>query len=389
MDNTSKTKKKVAFLVYSMRGGGTERVIATLLPFLNEAFELHLVLFNQPIEYELPEQQIVKYLRIESSTRLFRIATLPLVATRYYKYCKKENIQISMSFGILANAINCLVKSYGWKGQTILSERNFSSLQFKEATISNVIKNSFIKYLYPISDKIIVLSKSIYNNLRTVYGLKNPITIIYNPLDINGILKKIKQAPISSTSNFVFVHVGRFFPQKNHLLLLDAFSKLTDKTCELWLLGKGPLEEVLKKRVKQLGISKRVKFLGFQSNPYLYIHQADCFVLSSDFEGFPNVIAEALACQQAIIATDCSSGPREILAPSSDFNLRLKEEIELGEFGILTPVGNAELLTKAMELMMENETLREKYQKVALNRAINFKAPVISSQYIEVLAKDN
>lgn len=112
--------------------------------------------------------------------------------------------------------------------------------------------------------------------------------------------------------------------------------------------------------------------LGRQSNPYKYISQADCFVFSSNYEGFPNVLLEALACGLPIISTDCMSGPREILAPNSEPSFQIKDNIEDAEYGVLTPVDDSEKLAAAMEMMMEDESLRDSYRSKARHRAKEF-----------------
>ncbi|NQV03237.1 MAG: glycosyltransferase, partial [Bacteroidia bacterium] len=172
-------------------------------------------------------------------------------------------------------------------------------------------------------------------------------------------------------------------------LLIEAFSRLDHLECALWLLGKGPLEMQVKSEVKRRGLGGKVKFLGFDPIPYSFMAQADCLVLSSDFEGFGNVITEALACGLPAISTDCLSGPREVLAPSTDFNVQVKEEIELAEYGLLVPVGDAGLLANAMEQMMTDEGLRTRYRNSALTRAKEFETEKIADQYRSILAEDN
>ncbi|WP_319016516.1 glycosyltransferase [Aliarcobacter butzleri] len=95
----------------------------------------------------------------------------------------------------------------------------------------------------------------------------------------------------------------------------------------------------------------------YWGNPFSYISKADCFVFASNHEGFPNVLIEA--CELPIISTDCQSGPREILAPNSDISFQLENNIELAEYGILTPIKNVDKLQEVMNLMINDESLRK------------------------------
>lgn len=126
-------------------------------------------------------------------------------------------------------------------------------------------------------------------------------------------------------SGFTFISVGKFRVEKNLQLLLQAFSLLKDLPIQLIIIGGGPLETNLKQQAGELGIADKVWFGGFKSNPFKYIKNANCFVLSSHTEGFPNVLLEALACGKSVISTDCKSGPREILAAATDMDTVLEK----------------------------------------------------------------
>ena len=157
--------------------------------------------------------------------------------------------------------------------------------------------------------------------------------------------------------------------------------------------GRGVLipftSQILKKfRIENLELTDKVYLLGKKENPFAYISKADCFVFASNHEGFPNVLVEALACGLPIISTDCQSGPREILAPDRDVNFQLKEEIELAEYGILTPIKNLDKLQEAMNLMINNESLRKKYQDKAKQRANDFRIDKIIKQYEEIICAE-
>ena len=134
-----------------------------------------------------------------------------------------------------------------------------------------------------------------------------------------------------------------FKHQKNHALLLRAFALLERPDARLMLLGNGELEPDLRRLAAELGIADRVIFAGFHPDPTPFYRTADLFVLSSDYEGFGNVIVEALACGTPVVSTDCPSGPAEILAD--------------GEFGALVPVGDAQALARAIDRRSTDRTI--------------------------------
>ena len=184
---------------------------------------------------------------------------------------------------------------------------------------------------------------------------------------------------------FVFIYVAGFRDGKNHTMLIEAFAKLNDPNTNLLLLGKGRTMDEAIETAEKLGVSDRVFFEGHTNNPYKYLARSDCFVSSSDFEGFPNVQLEALACKLPIISTDCESGPRELLAYRENYDEMLKDDFEICEHGILTPVGNADLLAAAMKRMVEDENLRENFKEKALKRAMDFSVENVINYFCEII----
>ncbi|HNJ96466.1 MAG TPA: glycosyltransferase, partial [Ferruginibacter sp.] len=152
---------------------------------------------------------------------------------------------------------------------------------------------------------------------------------------------------------------------------------------KLLIVGGGVMEEELKQKVHDLGMMDKIIFTGFEKNPFKYVSRSDCFVLSSDVEGFPNVLIEALACGKPVISTDCSSGPRELLAPATDLHHRAIIDYEIGEYGILTPVGDVSALAAAMKKIVEDSVLRQQFASKAPGRAVKFDVDEIK-QYFHV-----
>ena len=143
------------------------------------------------------------------------------------------------------------------------------------------------------------------------------------------------------------------------------------------------MEEELRQKVYDMGLIDKIIFCGFDKNPFKYVSRSDCFVLSSDVEGFPNVLIEALACRKSVISTDCSSGPRELLAPATDLHHRVINNYEIGEYGMLTPVNDVIALAAAMKKMYEDADLRARFTEKAAGRAQQFDVDEIK-QYFHV-----
>lgn len=334
-------KKKLAIFIYSLGKGGAEKVVSTLLFCLQDKFEVSLVLLKNEVVYDIPNGIPVDIININ-----------PL---SYKKYCKKNKIDISLSLLTKPNFISIVSKILGNKSVIIVSEHTNTILWYSKVMLK------LISIFYKRADKVITVSKKIAFNLDKYLGIKNT-KVIYNPYTISTI---INQEEIND--NIDFITVGTLYDVKNHKLLIESFANISDKSKNLYILGDGPLKSDLEILIKELKLENRVFLLGFQSNPYKYMKKAKVFVLSSNNEGLPNVLIEALALNCAIISTDCVSGPREIIAPDTDFNYQNKDKIEYAQFGLLVPIKNQDLLVKAM-----NDINVEHYNSKSLQRAYDF-----------------
>ncbi|GAA4707882.1 glycosyltransferase family 4 protein [Brevibacillus fulvus] len=175
------------------------------------------------------------------------------------------------------------------------------------------------KFLYPQADQLIVQSEGMKADLLAFLPRlpQEKVIRIYNPIDFALILQQAERTEAArfATAGKQIVAVGRLTHQKGFDLLLRAFRLVVVRfaDAQLTILGEGPLLHDLQQLAQSCGIAEQVTFAGFQENPHAWLAQADLFVLSSRWEGFPNVLLEALACGCPVVATDCPSGPREIL----------------------------------------------------------------------------
>lgn len=372
-------KKKLSVLIYSLASGGAERVVSILLDELKDKYDITLFLMNETLFYEMPKE--IKVVYIENSdpkeSGIKKLLKLPLLAWRYKKLNRAE---VSLSFMNRSNYISTLAKIFGMRSKVVISERAMPSLQHKSG-LQGFINRTLIKALYKKADVITANSKGNTNDLEADFRCKNVVTI-NNPFDLEKIETSSREEVDFRDEKFTFITVGRVDNGKNHKLIIEA---MRDIDAKLYIVGDGELRSALEEQIRELNLKDKVVLLGRQSNPYKYLAKADCFVFSSLYEGFPNVLIEALACGLPVISGDCQSGPREILAPESDVKIQLKDEVEFAEYGILVPLNSVEKLKEAMNKIMTSEDLRNRYKEKAQQRARGFDVKKIIKQYEDVI----
>ncbi|GLU54921.1 glycosyl transferase [Dyadobacter frigoris] len=383
-------KKRISFINVDLTSGGCEREISNLVHHFKGKFHLIVVLFYNEVSYILPSETKFKFLgkgkRVNNYIKLLQI---PILAYRYAKYCKSEKIDVSISYVYRANYVNLLSKIlFGNSSKIIVNEQNHTLTQYPDSSLNSLINRFLIKALYKYADVIRPNSKLIAYDLIKHFGIpKRLITPIYNPLAVDFINNQLKKEILFSYNGFNFITVARLHHQKNPDLLIKAFHDafLDIQNVNLLILGEGPLKEEILSLIKDLGLETRVHLLGFINNPFAFMQRCDSFVLSSNYEGFPNSLLEALACGLPSVSTDCPSGPREMLAPLTDYTKLLTEEIEEAEFGILVPANSVKLLSMAMLNIFNNEELRNSYKEKSKLRALDFDVSVFDKQFLDLL----
>ena len=179
----------------------------------------------------------------------------------------------------------------------------------------NIFKRIIFKLVLNLADKVIANSLEFKKNLKKDLNLD--AICIYNPLDQNQIKKKskIKSTKIfNSSRKLKILNIGRFTEQKDQLTFLKSLNFIKNKiNFEARIIGRGELKSKLQKYIEINNLKKNVKIINYKNNPYPFIKQADLFVLSSRFEGLPNVILESLVLKKFVISSKCPTGPKEIL----------------------------------------------------------------------------
>lgn len=379
--------KKVAILISSLAMGGAERVVSTLLrEFKRVNVNVVLVLMDSTIKYNLPQDQEIVYLKQNDLKQypIEKFFSLIYWAYQYKKLCSKHNIDISLSFMNRANYINIISRFFGSKSKIVISERIVSSNEYSTQSIKDILSRILVNKLYPKADLILPNSEGIQRDLIENFHIdKTLIEVINNPIDIDKI-NEMSDEPLDNPldkSRFNFITVGRLHPQKNHKILLEAIKELD---ANLYIIGEGYLKNQLLEQIKDLHLQNRVFLLGNQTNPFKYLKKADCFLFSSNYEGFPNVVLEALTVGLPVISTDCNSGPREILDPQMSIDIHVNG-VNLGEYGILVKVNSIEQMKQAMRTIISSDDLRNTYKNKALKRAEDYQISVIMQKYLDKL----
>ena len=224
----------------------------------------------------------------------------------------------------------------------------------------NFLKKFLYKKIYGLADKIIVNSLYFKKELYQKFNLKS--ICIYNPLDKKEIIKnsknKIKKNFFKKKSINI-ISVARFSDQKDHDCLIKSINILkNDYYLKLILLGSGPLKKKIIEQIENLKLSEIIKVIDFKKNPYPLISKSDLFILSSKYEGSPNVLLEAIALKKFVISSDCPTGPREIL--------------DNGKGGELFKVGDYLMLSKKIKLFIKNKKKLNSKKLYAFRRLKRF-----------------
>lgn len=227
--------------------------------------------------------------------------------------------------------------------------------------------------LYPFADAVIAVSRGVADDLRRNAALPEGLLhVIPNPVltpKLSLLAGEMITHPwFAKGGGPVIIGVGRLTRQKDFPTLIRAFAKVrSQRECKLVILGEGQDRPALENLAKERGIRDDVDLPGFAGNPYAYMSRSSLFVLSSVWEGSPNVLTEALALGVPSVATDCPSGPREILQD--------------GRFGRLVTVGDPGALADAML-----ETLAHPPDPIGLKKAVNaYSVEASSRRYLEIL----
>ncbi len=334
---------KIALFLPSLRGGGAERVMVNLARgFVERGLRVDLVLARAEGPYL---SQVPKEVRVVDLGARRVLYSLPGLV----RYLCRERPQAMLSALNHANIVAIWAKLLA-RVQTrlVVAEHNTLSRSTQNASSVRVKLLPFlIKTFYPYADAVVAVSRGVAEDLVTTTKLPmEKIKVIYNPVITPELFAKAEE-PLDHPwfrpgEPPVVLGVGRLTQQKDFPTLIRAFALVRkERPARLMILGEGEERPKLEALVRELRLEEDVALPGFVDNPYKYMKRAAVFVLSSLWEGLPTVLIEAMALGTPVVATDCPSGPAEIL--------------ENGKWGHLVPVGEPLHLARAILKILQDD----------------------------------
>ena len=307
--------KKVLFILDNLEGGGAERVFVNIANGFVEN--------NIAVEILLGKRQGIYLEMVHPSIRISEVGSTHFAGyiRGFSRVFKQNNYSHIFTASHYISAAAILVKKWSGISSRIYQTHHYAHPARREL---KYWKGDFVlKLLYyftaPAADKIIAVSEGSLQWLRNFSRRKLPQgMVIYNPVFDERIFSLAEEEvdfPINVNGKTILLNVGRLTEQKDQLTLIKAFQiyKQQNLNALLFILGIGPMENELRNYIKVHNLKEQVFLMGFEANPFKWMDKCDVFILSSKYEGFGNVIAEAMALGKTVVSTDCPSGPAEIL----------------------------------------------------------------------------
>lgn len=337
------SKVHILFIRPTLASGGADKVTITLLQqFDRSKYEVELCLMQASgvLIDKVPKDVKVTTIGVSSIWK-----TVPFFVQLY-----KQNFDYlyATSSGI---SVPLLVAKWLSRGKikTVISERT-SFVRKKKGSAKDKLLFYLKKKLIKQADIVTVVSQSIATELITHTNVDSKkIRLVYNPIVPNN-LKELVHVSISTSllgdGIPVILSIGRLEKVKNLDLLFDALPSLDTKDFKVIILGEGSLQSHFAERIKRENLNDKVFLMGYQDNIYPYLNRADVFVLTSNFEGMPGALIQALATGTCCISTDCPTGPAEL--------------IDSGSNGLLIPKGDAKALAASIDRVLSQPELHKK-----------------------------
>jgi glycosyltransferase involved in cell wall biosynthesis len=364
---------KVAFFIPYFGDGGVERTTLILSQmFIKDGHSVDIITLKPwgPFLKQMPSE-----IRVVNLHTRRTLTAIPKLIT----YLRKEQPTALISAQHYANIVSiwaCMLSRA--KTKLIITERLALSEAFaNKRNFREYVLPLLIRWFYQKAEAVVANSEGGAEDLACILGwMRQRIHVIYNPTYDDSILEK-SQEPLNHPwfqpgEPPVILGVGRLTHQKDFATLIRAFAIVRKELeCRLVILGEGEERPKLEALAKELGIGEDVDLPGFVDNPYKYMARASLFVLSSRYEGLPNVLIEALACGTPVVSTDCPSGPREILMN--------------GKGGLLVPVGNAEKMATAILKLLRDKSFAQSLLQFAREHLDRFKPETCYKAYLRLI----
>ncbi len=393
-------RKKILLLCPSLSNGGAEKVVSIMSQELITYYDIYLVLLDgTDITYNYKGEIIdLKYKDILKKSckisffnrHLATFLSIFLLIIKLRKVKKKLGPTCSISFLETSNVVNIL-SSVGER--ILVSVRSTRSIQNR--SFYERMENKGIS-LYKWSDMVISVSNGVKEDLIRNFGLSpQKIHTIYNPYQIEFIRSLMNETIEEEYDSFFRSHkvvtiVGRLVPDKKQERLLNCFNTIKEKAPGVGclIIGSGNRLTELKNLAHTLNIEDDVLFIPYTKNPFKYIYKSEVFLSTSEREGFPNNIIEAMICGVPVVSVDCYSGPREIICGDNNYDEEYIES-KITTKGILVPLQKNDkdniALSNALISTLTNSDVREYVTKDVEDFIFTLKTDMIMKEWQEVI----
>ncbi|MCA9839472.1 MAG: glycosyltransferase [Trueperaceae bacterium] len=359
---------RLALFLPSLAGGGAERVLVDLAEgFARRGHRVDLVLAAAEGPYLKTLSEAVNVIDLGVRRTLSATPKLRAYLTKTKPDALLSTLEHANVVAVLAN------KLAGSATKVFIREAiSTSNSTMDLGKAKAFVAMSLMRLFYPRADGIVAVSEGVQEDMVKTLGVKpEKIEMILNPVLTERVFKLADEPldhPWFQTEIPVLLSVGRLTYQKDFPTLLKAFARLRAKRqVRLVILGEGEERDKLEQIASDLEITADLDMPGFVDNPFKYMARASAYVLSSIAEGLPNALIQAMALGRPVVATDCPSGPREIL--------------EGGRYGKLIPMGDVEAMTKAL-----TQVLSEPHKAMSDDWVRRYEAETVISQYLEFMA---
>lgn len=350
-------RRKIALVVYSLGMGGAEKVVSDLSFQFAKQHDVTLILFDTSRIYYPYAGELVDLQSPSRHGLLPRFLNFLDRASQLRQLYRLRCFDTIISVMEHASFPSILASRQTIAANHCNPEQNFSRFDWL-----------FARWLYPKARKLVVVSRQGMRIFQQRLGLQN-VVCLYNPVNLKHIRELALEQPAIRIEGRYLVAAGRLSPEKNFTSLLDAYARsqaLHD--FRLLILGEGKQRPQLEQQIRSLGLEQRVILPGFMRNPHPYIAHAHALVLSSLHEGFPVILIEALGLGRPVIATDCETGPREIIQP--------------GDNGLLVPVADTAALSAALDQVCLDEGLHARLQGNAMASVESLDIARVAEQWL-------
>ena len=349
---------RVLLVLGALDGGGAERVAVNILQGCDPGrVDIRLGLMRRSGPY------------------LAQVDSASIAAARdIVGMVREARPDVLMSFGMGINLMVALAMLRLGHRRPVWICREDSNM---DAEITNLtgsrmgrwVVGALVGRAYRSADALVSVSADLARRLERRLGIKTgAIDAIHNPAEISRIVAAAAEPLVGASRRPFIVSAGRLTRQKGHDLLIAAFAASeAAHDLDLVILGEGPLETELRAQAADLGVGDRVLFPGFQDNPWAWFARARLFVLASRWEGFGNVITEAMACGAPVLSADCDFGPRE--------------QIEHGETGWLVSPDSVAALTTGVDRVLGDPSLSDRLARAGRQKAMSFDVGPIAESY--------